>query len=47
MKPRENVGGEVRDALFLRGGRKCILLEGSIPARPSDKDRKWVKTLGW
>jgi hypothetical protein len=31
------------------GGRKSILLEGTqaVPARPSDKDRMGVKTLGW
>jgi hypothetical protein len=31
------------------GGRKSILLEGTqaMPARPSDKDRMGVKTLGW
>jgi hypothetical protein len=44
------LGGGVLDTLFLgRGGRKSILLlEGSqaMPARPSDKDRIRVKTLG-
>jgi hypothetical protein len=31
------------------GGGKSILLEGTqvIPARPSDKDRMGMKTLGW
>jgi hypothetical protein len=31
------------------GARKSILLEGTqaMPARPSDKDRMGVKTLGW
>jgi hypothetical protein len=30
-------------------GEKSILLEGTqaIPARPSDKDRMEVKSLGW
>jgi hypothetical protein len=34
---------------FISGGKKSILLEGTqaMPARPSDKDRMAVKTLGW
>jgi hypothetical protein len=30
-------------------GKNSILLEGTqaMPARPSDKDRMGVKTLGW
>jgi hypothetical protein len=38
----------MRGALYLRG-KKSILLEGTqaIPARPSDKGRMGVKTLGW
>jgi hypothetical protein len=37
-----------REALYI-WGRKIISLEGTqaIPARPSDKDRMGVKTLGW
>jgi hypothetical protein len=38
------------DRHFISGGRKGILLlEGSqeMPARPSDKYRMRVKTLGW
>jgi hypothetical protein len=36
-------------AVYLRGGRKSILLEGTqaMPARPSDKERMGAKTLGW
>jgi hypothetical protein len=32
-----------------RGGKSIFFLEGSqaIPARPSDKERITVKTLGW
>jgi hypothetical protein len=47
---RENIWvGGARGALYLGGGRKSILLEGTqaIPARPSDKERMGVKTLGW
>jgi hypothetical protein len=42
------MGGKARGALYLGGGKKSILLEGTqaIPARPSD-DRMGVKTLGW
>jgi hypothetical protein len=40
--------GKARGALCLTG-KKSILLEGTqaMPARPSDKDRMGVKTLGW
>jgi hypothetical protein len=40
--------GKARGALYLRR-KKSILLEGTqaMPARPSDKDRMGVKTLGW
>jgi hypothetical protein len=43
---RKLLGGK-RGALYKRGGRKSILLEGTqpMPARPSDKDRMGVKTL--
>jgi hypothetical protein len=39
--------GKARGALWLRG-KKIILLEGTqaMPARPSDKDRMGLKTLG-
>jgi hypothetical protein len=39
---------KARDVLYLRGG-KSILLEGTqaMPARPSDKGRMGVQTLGW
>jgi hypothetical protein len=37
------------ESRFISEGEKSILLEGTqaIPARPSDKDRMGVKTLGW
>jgi hypothetical protein len=37
--------GKARGALYLRGGIKSILLEGTqaMPARPSDKDRMCVR----
>jgi hypothetical protein len=40
--------GKARGALYLRE-KKSILLEGTqaTPARPSDKNRMGVKTLGW
>jgi hypothetical protein len=40
--------GKARGALYL-WGKKNVLLEGTqeMPARPSDKDRMGVKTLGW
>jgi hypothetical protein len=40
--------GKARGTLYLRG-EKSILLEGTqaMPARPSDKGRMGVKTLGW
>jgi hypothetical protein len=36
-------------SLYVGRGRESILLKGTqaIPARPSDKDRIRVKTLGW
>jgi hypothetical protein len=42
----ENTSGGKR--VYLRG-KKSILLEGTqaMPARPSDKGRMGVKTLGW
>jgi hypothetical protein len=47
-KKRENIWGKARGALYLRG-KNSILLEGTqeMPARPSDKGRMGVKTLGW
>jgi hypothetical protein len=41
------VGSERR--FVSEGGRKSILLEGTqaVSARPSDKGRMGVKTLGW
>jgi hypothetical protein len=38
-----------RERRFVSEGKKSILLEGTqaMPARPSDKDRMGVKTLGW
>jgi hypothetical protein len=40
--------GKARSVLYLRG-KKSILLEGTqaMPARPSDKGRMGMKTLGW
>jgi hypothetical protein len=39
---------KARGAIYLGGG-KSILLQGTqaMPARPSDKDKTRVKTLGW
>jgi hypothetical protein len=41
--------GESERRFMSEGGKKSILLEGTqaMPARPSDKDRMGVKTLGW
>jgi hypothetical protein len=40
--------GEKREAIYFYGG-ESILLKGAqaTPARPSDKDRMRLKTLGW
>jgi hypothetical protein len=48
VKRKHLEGGSERRFLS-EGGRKSILLEGTqaMPARPSDKDRMGVKTLGW
>jgi hypothetical protein len=44
---RKHLGGSER-RFISEGGRKSILLEGTqaMPARPSDKDRLGVNTLG-
>jgi hypothetical protein len=41
--------GESERRFISEGVRKSILLEGTqaMPARPPDKDRMGVKTLGW
>jgi hypothetical protein len=41
--------GESERRFISEGKRKSILLEGTqaMPARPSDKGRMGVKTLGW
>jgi hypothetical protein len=46
----KHLGGGGGDRLFVsEGGRKSILLKGTQakPARPYDKDRMEMKTLGW
>jgi hypothetical protein len=48
-RSKEKTSGGKREALYIWGGKKSILLEGTqaMPASPSDKDRMGVKTLGW
>jgi hypothetical protein len=44
-----NIFGGKREALYIWGGRRSILLEGAQAtlARPSDKARMKVTTLEW
>jgi hypothetical protein len=54
---KDSIRGEVEikhrgesERRFISGGRgESILLEGTqaMPARPSDKDKMGMKTLGW
>jgi hypothetical protein len=46
---KEKTSGGKREALLYLRGKKSILLDGTQakPARPSDKGRMGVKTLGW
>jgi hypothetical protein len=48
IRVEENIWGRGRGALYLRR-KMSILLEGTqaMPARPSDKGRMGMKTLGW
>jgi hypothetical protein len=41
QKQRENIWGKREALIYLGGGKKSVLLEGtqSMPARPSDKDK--------
>jgi hypothetical protein len=48
VEEKRKTSGGKREALYIWGGKKNILLEGTqaMPARPSDKGRMGVKTLG-
>jgi hypothetical protein len=39
--------GESERRFVSEGGRKSVEGTQAMPARPSDKDRMGVKTLGW
>jgi hypothetical protein len=49
VEVNKKIGGNETRLISGGGRRKRILLEGTqaIPARPSDKDKMGVKTLGW